>query len=122
LRFFDRTEWKRIEKSVVDLLVDSWPRYAPNMTRDNIAGLRIVLPRDIVATHPDMLEGGYSQGATMASQLGRFRPVPELSGYRTALPNLYNCGSSMHSGSGIGRGSSLNCWRAIAADLGLDPS
>jgi beta-carotene ketolase (CrtO type) len=36
------------------------------------------------------------------------------------LPNLYNCGSSMHSGSGIGRGSSLNCWRAIAADLGID--
>ncbi|HTY72521.1 MAG TPA: NAD(P)/FAD-dependent oxidoreductase [Actinomycetes bacterium] len=120
LRFFDREGWKRIEREVVDLLVESWPRYAPNMTRDNIAGLRIILPRDIQATHPDMVEGGYSQGTTMASQSGRFRPVPELSGYRTVLPNLYNCSSSMHSGSGIGRGSSLNCWRAIAADLGLD--
>jgi len=26
----------------------------------------------------------------------------------------------MHSGSGIGRGSSLNCWRTVAADLGVD--
>ena len=68
-----------------------------------------------------MLEGGYSQGTTMASQSGRFRPVPELSGYRSVLPNLYTCSSSMHSGSGIGRGSSLNCWRTIAADLGISP-
>ena len=120
LRFFDRDAWKRIEASVVDLLLASWPRYAPNMTRDNIAGMRVLMPRDVLATHPDMLEGGYSQGTTMASQLGRFRPVPELSGYRTVLPNLYNCSSSMHSGSGIGRGSSLNCWRTVAADLGVD--
>lgn len=122
LRFFDRDGWKRIERGVIDLLLESWPRYAPNMTRDNLAGLKIILPRDILATHPDMREGGYSQGTTMASQSGRFRPVPELAGYRTVLPNLYNCSSSMHSGSGIGRGSSLNCWRTIAADLGLDPN
>ena len=37
---------------------------------------------------------------------GRFRPIPELSGYRMVLENLYNCSSNMHSGSGIGRGSS----------------
>lgn len=121
LRFFDRDEWKRIERDVEQLLRDSWPRYAPNMTSDNIESVRLTMPRDILATHPDMLEGGYSQGTTMASQSGRFRPVPELSGYRTVLPNLYNCSSSMHSGSGIGRGNSLNCWRTIASDLGIDP-
>jgi hypothetical protein len=27
----------------------------------------------------------------------------------------------MHSGSGIGRGNSLNCWRTVASDLGIDP-
>jgi phytoene dehydrogenase-like protein len=121
LRFFDRDGWKRIEKDVEQLLRESWPRYAPNMTADNIESVRLTMPRDILATHPDMLEGGYSQGTTMASQSGRFRPVPELSGYRTVLPNLYNCSSSMHSGSGIGRGNSLNCWRAVASDLGIDP-
>jgi hypothetical protein len=35
------------------------------------------------------------------------------------LDNLYNCSANMHSGSGIGRGSSYNCFHTIAADLGL---
>jgi beta-carotene ketolase (CrtO type) len=121
LRLFSAVEWKRIEAEVAEHIVREWQRYAPNMTRDNIASLHLLLPRDIQATHPDMVEGGYSQGSTIASQMGRFRPVPELSGYRTLLPNLYTCSSSMHSGSGIGRGSSLNCWRAIARDLAIDP-
>ncbi|MGY1602257.1 phytoene desaturase family protein [Geodermatophilus sp. SYSU D00815] len=121
LRLFGSDDWKRIEREVADLLVGEWRRYAPNMTPDNIAGVRLTMPRDVLATHPDMGEGGYSQGSTIASQMGRFRPIPELSGYRTLLPNLYTCSSSMHSGSGIGRGSSLNCWRRIAADLAVDP-
>ena len=43
----------------------------------------------------------------------------ELAGYRMLLDNLSNCSANMHSGSGIGRGSSYNCFNAIAADLGL---
>ncbi|MFW6034416.1 MAG: phytoene desaturase family protein [bacterium] len=120
-RLFDREEWKRIERELADAIVDQWSTYAPNMTRDNIESLRISLPRNVLATHPDMGEGGYSQGATIASQLGRFRPIPELSGYRVLLDNVYCCSSSMHSGSGIGRGNSFNCWQVIAEDLGLDP-
>ncbi|GAA3732413.1 phytoene desaturase family protein [Salinactinospora qingdaonensis] len=121
LRLFDRDGWKRIERDFRSAMVEQWQRYAPNMTEDNIAGVRLILPRDVLATHPDMGEGGYSQGSTIASQQGRFRPIPELSGYRTLLPNLYTCSSSMHSGSGIGRGNSRNCWRVIADDLGIDP-
>jgi len=120
LRLFDRDDWKRIEQEAVDTILEQWQRYAPDLTRENVASIHVAMPRDIFATHPDMAEGGYSQGSTIASQLGRFRPIPELSSYRSVLENLYMCSSSMHSGSGIGRGSSLNCWRAIAADLGLD--
>jgi hypothetical protein len=36
------------------------------------------------------------------------------------LDNVYNCSANLHSGSGIGRGSSYNCFAAIAADLGLE--
>lgn len=120
LRLFGGEDWKRIERDARALILEQWQRYAPNMTADNIAGVRTIMPRDVLATHPDMAEGGYSQGATIASQQGRFRPIPELSGYRTLLPNVYTCSSSTHSGSGIGRGNSLNCWRIIAADLGID--
>jgi hypothetical protein len=35
------------------------------------------------------------------------------------LDNVYNCSANLHSGPGIGRGSSYNCFAAIAADLGL---
>ena len=89
------------------------------MTRENVIAMRVYAPDDIETKRPDMLEGGYSSGSTIASQLGRFRPIPELSGYRMVLENLYNCSANMHSGSGIGRGSSYNCFNAITADLGL---
>jgi phytoene dehydrogenase-like protein len=121
LRLFGRDDWKRIETEFEQRLREQWPLYARNMTADNIISVRVTSPRDVLATHADMLEGGYSEGSHLASQLGRFRPTPELSGYQSVLPNVYTCSSNVHSGSGIGRGSSYNCWLQIAADLGIDP-
>ena len=69
---------------------------------------------------PDMAQGGYSAGSTIASQLGRFRPVPGVGGYRLLLDNLYNCSANVHSGPGIGRGSSWICFQQIASDLALE--
>ena len=62
---------------------------------------------------------GYST-LTMPDHFGnQMAPMPELAGYRVLLTNVYCCSSNMHSGSGIGRGSSYNCWRTIADDLAL---
>jgi beta-carotene ketolase (CrtO type) len=113
------SDWAGIKERFSDHLLSQWQRYAPNMTRENVIAMRVYAPDDIETKRPDMHEGGYSSGSTIASQLGRFRPVPELSGYRMLLENLYNCSANMHSGSGIGRGSSYNCFDAIAADIGL---
>ncbi len=66
-----------------------------------------------------MVEGGYSTGSTIASQLGRFRPVPDLTSHRIVLENVYECSANLHSGSGIGRGSSYNCYHEIARALQL---
>ena len=121
IRFFDDDGWARLEKEFDARIRAQWPTYAKNMTADNIAAIEWFLPPRVRSTHPDMIEGGYVEGAHLASQLGRFRPIPELAGYRTILPNLYNCSSNVHSGSGIGRGSSLNAWHQIAEDLGIDP-
>jgi beta-carotene ketolase (CrtO type) len=120
VRLFSRDDWKDIERRFEKQLIEQWRDYAPNMTPDNVIGIRLFSPRDIFNGHPDMVEGGYSAGATVAWQLGRFRPIPELSGYRMLLDNVYNCSSNLHSGSGIGRGSSYNCWQTIARDLALD--
>ena len=86
------------------------------MTPDNVIATRVYGPDDIEDKRPDMIQGGYSAGSTIASQLGRFRPIPELTGYRLLLDNLYNCSANMHSGPGIGRGSSYNCFQEIARD------
>ena len=53
------------------------------------------------------------------NQLDRFRPTPELSNYRMPVKDLYNCSSNLHSGGGIGRGSSYCCYKVIAEDHDL---
>lgn len=118
-RLFTPEQWKSIKTRFSGHLLSEWQKYAPNMTPDNVIGMTLYGPDDIEDKRPDMVQGGYSAGSTIASQLGRYRPVPQLSGYRMILGNLYNCSSNMHSGSGIGRGSSINCFNAIAGDLGL---
>lgn len=116
---FSDKQWKRIKASLAKNLIEQWQHYAPNMTPANVIGLHVAAPDDVEKLHPDNIEGGYSQGSTIASQMGRYRPAPGLSGYRTLLANVYNCSSNLHSGSGIGRGSSYNCFQVMAADLGL---
>jgi len=89
------------------------------MTKENIIGTRIYGPYDVQAGKPDMHEGGWTEGSMFASQLGRFRPTPELSGFRTPIKNLYMCSSNLHSAGGIGRGSSYIAFKMIAQDRSL---
>jgi beta-carotene ketolase (CrtO type) len=121
-RLFGDADWRDVKKRFLDNLLREWAHYAPNMTPDNVVAARVYGPDDIERERPDMAEGGYSAGATIASQLGRFRPVAGVSGYKLLLDNLYNCSSNLHSGPGIGRGSSWNCFQEIARDLALEPS
>ena len=119
-RLFSAGEWRGIKERFMDNLLREWERYAPNMTRDNVIAARVYGPDDIERERPNMVQGGYSAASTIASQTGRFRPVPELTGYRVVLENLYDCSANLHSGPGIGRGSSVNCFREIAHDLHLE--
>jgi beta-carotene ketolase (CrtO type) len=121
-RMYRDEDWRDLKKQFMDNLLREWQRYAPNMTPDNVVDSRVYGPDDIERERPDMAEGGYSAGSTIASQLGRFRPVPGIDGYRLILDNLYNCSSNLHSGPGIGRGSSWNCFQEIAHDLALEPA
>jgi phytoene dehydrogenase-like protein len=121
-RLFTDSRWREIKDRFLNNLLREWSHYAPNMTCDNVLASRVYGPDDIERERPDMAEGGYSAGATIASQLGRFRPVAGVSGYKLLLDNLYNCSSNLHSGPGIGRGSSWNCFQEMARDLALEPA
>jgi beta-carotene ketolase (CrtO type) len=118
-RLFAPDRWREIKDRFIENLLREWQHYAPNMTRDNVIALRLYGPDDIERERPNMIEGGYSAASTIASQTGRFRPVPELTGYRVLLDNVYDCSANLHSGPGIGRGSSYNCFQEIARDLRL---
>jgi len=118
-RLFTTEDWRLIKASLETQLLEQWRSYAPNMTASNVIAVHISSPDEIERLHPDNIQGGYSQGSTIASQMGRYRPGPGLGSYKTLLDNVYNCSSNLHSGSGIGRGSSYNCFSVMAEELGL---
>ena len=119
-RIFSEREWLQKKREIADEIVRQWQWYAPNMTPDNVIGIYVSTPYDTQNRNINMREGSWSVGAGFASQMGRNRPVPELSGYRMPLKNLYLCSAAAHYGGGIGRSSSYNCFKVIADDLGLD--
>ncbi|HTX12865.1 MAG TPA: NAD(P)/FAD-dependent oxidoreductase [Solirubrobacteraceae bacterium] len=119
-RRFSGDEWRAIKELFTENLLREWAEYAPNMTAENVIATRVYSPDDIQRERLNMVEGGYSAGSMIASQTGRFRPIPDLTGHRILLENLYDCSANLHSGPGIGRGSSYNCFREIAHALHLE--
>jgi beta-carotene ketolase (CrtO type) len=118
-RFFTSFEWERIRNEFANRIVDQWAEYAPNMTRDNVIGSRVITPYDLHDRHPNMHEGSLAVGDMHLYQQDRFRPIPELSDYRMPVKGFYLCSSAAHGGPGNSRGSSYCCWKTIAKDFGL---
>jgi len=118
-RFFTPGEWEQIRGEFATSIVEQWGTYAPNMNRDNVIASRVVTPYDRQFRHVNMPEGSIACGDMLLSQQDRFRPIPELSNYRTPIQNFYLCSSAAHSGVGTGRGSALCCYQTIAEDFGL---
>jgi phytoene dehydrogenase-like protein len=121
INLFTERQWLKMKKEVEDLILKQWQIYAPNMTHDNVIEAFITTPYEHRLRNIDALNGSWSYGAMLPSQLDRFRPIPDLSSYRLPfLKNTYICSSNMHSGAGIARGSSYNCFKVIAEDFGLE--
>lgn len=118
-RFFSASRWQELRNEFESAIIREWQIYAPNMTRDNVIACRVVTPYDIELRHPNMHEGSIACGDMIISQMDRFRPTPELSGYRTPIKNFYLCSSASHNGVGTGRGCSYNCYQVIREDLAL---
>ncbi len=118
-RFFPPSRWKELKQVFEDAIIQEWQHYAPNMTRDNVIAAQVTTPYDIQNRHVNMHQGSISVGDMILSQQDRFRPIPEMSQYRTPIENFYLASAAAHCGIGVGRGSSYCCFQTIAADLGL---
>lgn len=118
--YFSEREWIKIEHEFFDHLIRQWGEYAPNMTWDNVIGISCESSYDTAKRNINMIEGDTVVGKMVASQMGRFRPFPEVSRYRIPpIKNLYLSGAGTHYAGGTGRGNSYSCFKVIAQDYGL---
>jgi phytoene dehydrogenase-like protein len=113
-------EWKKFEKEHADDLLKVWSRYASNMTWDNVIGYVPVTPY-FTSRHARNWgpAGNWAVIDHSPSQLGRFRPIPELASGRMPIKNLYATGVGWHP---FALGSSFqgyNIYKVIAEDFGL---
>jgi phytoene dehydrogenase-like protein len=118
-RFFSDREWLKMKKDIVKIMLDQWSWYAPNMTEDNLIEAHITTPMDVQMRNINMPQGGWSAEDAIGSQFGRMRPFAEIANYRLPVQNLYLASAATHSGPGIGKGNSYNCFKVIAEDHGL---
>jgi phytoene dehydrogenase-like protein len=118
-RNWPERKWLSMNKVVPGRWLKEWARYAPNMTTENLIEAYVTTPDHVLNRNPTMHGGGWGALDVTADRCGRLRPFVEVNSYRLPAKNYYLCSHAAHSAHGIGRGSSYNCYRAIAKDLGL---
>lgn len=116
---FSELDWIRMKREIVPKIITEWGKYAENVNMDNFIEAWISTPDDVLNRNPCLPSGGWGGLSADLTRVGRLRPFPEVSRYRLPLKNYYLCSSAAHSCHGIGRGSSYNCYKAIAKDFGL---
>jgi phytoene dehydrogenase-like protein len=94
-------------------IIETFARYCPNMTRDNIIGQHVYTAREYTAELINMRHGDIFMGAFNAEQV-----MYNHFGYRTPVPGLYMAGSAAHPGGAISGGAAYIAAGIIARDLG----
>ncbi len=110
----DGMQWDDIRERVADDIVEVLYRHAPNM-RGKITERFIQSPLDI-ERRLGLLRGNVMHIEMSFDQMFSFRPLPELSQYRTPIGGLYLTGASTHPGGGVFAASGHNTAKQILAD------
>jgi len=109
-------DWAEFKSEFSERIIETFRRYCPNMTKDNILAKYAYTAKEYVPELPNMRQGDIFMGAFNAEQV-----MYNHFGYRTPLPNLYMAGSAAHPGGAISGGASYIAAGIIARDLGLVP-
>jgi len=112
-------EWLKLKKQHAEDMIRLWQTFAPNMTWDNVIGVATDTPYDCCRMKNMAPEGNWNVLDPVPHQTGTFRPIPELSDYRTPIKNLYATGVGWSWGNGASVGEGYSCYKTIAGDLGL---
>lgn len=107
-------DYETFKAEFAEQMLETWARYAPNMTRKNIIAQHVYTAREYTATFPQMRGGDIFMGAFNAEQV-----MYNHFGYRTPIGRLYMAGSATHPGGAISGGGGYISAGIIARDLGL---
>jgi phytoene dehydrogenase-like protein len=106
-------DYEDFKREFAEKIIDTFARYCPNMTRDNIIGQYIYTAKEYTQELVNMRNGDIFMGAFNAEQV-----MYNHFGYRTPIPNLYMAGSAGHPGGAISGGAGYIAAGIIARDLG----
>ena len=115
----DGKSWDETKAQFAERLLDRLALYAPNV-RDVIIASEITSPLDWVRRTGSLRANPNHLDMTLDQILG-YRPLPELSGYRTPIGGLYLSGSGTHPGGGMSGNPGYNTAQIVLQDLGLVP-
>ena len=115
------SEWKERETQHAKDVIEVWNRYAPNMTWDNVTGYNPVTPYYTANMARNFAPAGnWCVLDNVPSQMGKFRPIPELAGHKMpGVESFYCTGSGWHPYGAGHSAQGYNCYKVIAEDLGL---
>ncbi|MFN2590979.1 MAG: phytoene desaturase family protein [Actinomycetota bacterium] len=92
-------DWDARREAFGDTVIDTIEERAPNI-RSLVLHRQVLTPLDLERTF-GLTEGNIFQGELSLEQLFWGRPVPGFARYRTPVPGLWLCGSSVHPGGGV---------------------
>jgi phytoene dehydrogenase-like protein len=111
----DGLHWDDIREQEADKIYDVVTRYAPNM-KGKLIDRYIQTPLDIERKH-GLLRGNVMHVEMSFDQMFMFRPIPEMSEYKTPIENLYLSSASCHPGGGVFGAAGYNAANVILKEL-----
>ena len=116
---FTAEEWKTIKKRHAQQVMDTFAKVSSNMTWDNVIGYVPLTPFDHCHMPNMAPTGNWGIIDHTPTQLGKYRPVPELAQHRTPINGFYATGSAWPPTAGCWPGQGYTCYKVMAEDFGL---
>ena len=107
--------WENIQEREADKLIDVVNAYAPNF-KNSIIDRFVQSPLDL-EQRLGLLRGNVMHVEMDFDQMFLFRPLPEMSQYKTPIKNLYLTGASTHPGGGVFAASGYNTAQVVLKDV-----